>query len=64
MTKLKLRLTLDVEYDVPKDIPVKEAEERMKGQLNQLIQTGANEGLISGYSEITVDTYNHTVKVR
>lgn len=53
---LKLRLVLDVQYDLNGEDPV-----GLANYLHRLVQRAVGDGLLTGSSEATVDTYSHSV---
>lgn len=55
--KLKLRLTLDVEYDLDGESP-----EELKANLGSLVQIGMGDGLLTGAGPATIDDYSHKVE--
>ena len=57
--KLKLRLVLDVSYDLEGTAP-----EELKHNLNEIVKRAAGEGLFTNETPATVDQYSYQVKER
>ena len=55
--KLKLRLTLDVEYETGGELPI-----WLEKQLERVVWIAAGEGLLTGDSYAEVETYDYKVE--
>lgn len=56
-TPYRLRLTLDVAYDLGG-----ESADEMRNRLYQMVKRAIGEGLLTGYTEATVEEYSVEVK--
>ena len=57
MKTIKLRLTLDVEFD-----PQGDTVQELTSKLNQVVRDAVNNGTLTGGSPATVEKYDYTVK--
>jgi len=55
--KVGALLTISVEYNVPGGYTLEEARDEILGLLDYVAQHAANEGLLSGDTELTVDKW-------
>jgi len=62
--KAKAVLTINVKYDVPSEsYTPNEARREIRGLLGYVPHHAADNGLLSGFSEMTVDTWSHNVSI-
>lgn len=63
---IKLRLILDVDYEIPDGTPEEQRQHAkdMAARLDELPSKIAGDGLLTGDSDVVVDTWDHRVHTR